>query len=64
MKGYRIGGCHKVTLIEYDDTETPDENGRRPSDRLLGMTRTEEDALFIVNSLTLADSARRAWGME
>lgn len=52
MKGYRKGGCHKVTIIEFDEKHTPGKDGRRSSDRLVGMTRTEEDADLPIRALT------------
>lgn len=51
---YRAGGCWKVTLIEYDDAEEPDEQGRRPSDRLLGMLLTPEITDAVVRELNYA----------
>lgn len=40
-----------MTIVEFDDSETADKQGHRPSDRLIGMTRTEEDAEFVVRAL-------------
>ena len=51
MKAYRMGGHHKVTLIEFEDSETPDKDGRRPSDRLIATAQTEEDARLINRAL-------------
>lgn len=51
MKAYRLGKSHKVTLIEYDESETPDKEGRRPSDRLIATAQTIDDALLINRAL-------------
>lgn len=51
MLGYRVGSSHKVTLIEFDETETPDKDGRRPSDRLIATAQTQRDAQLINRSL-------------
>lgn len=51
MKRYRVGGCWKLTLVEFDDAEMCDANGRRPSDRLMGMLLTPEDAQRVVEAL-------------
>lgn len=52
---YRVGAHHRVTIIESDDAETPDEGGRRPSDRLMATAQTVEDAEYIVTCLNLAE---------
>jgi hypothetical protein len=54
VKRYRVGGHHKVTIIEYDDADHPDDRGRRPSDRLVAMARTDEDADALVRGLNRA----------
>ena len=51
MKIYRKGGHHKVTIIESDEAETPDKDGRRPSDRLMATAQTEAYADLIVRAL-------------
>lgn len=40
-----------MTIVEFDDSETADKQGHRPSDRLIGMARTEEDADLLVRAL-------------
>lgn len=51
MKRYRTGGHHRITVIEYDTRELADREGRRPSDRLIGMVLTEADANRVVTAL-------------
>lgn len=51
MKAYRLGGHHKVTIIEYDETQPADKNGQRPSDKLIATAQTEESAQLINRAL-------------
>lgn len=51
MKAYRVGKSHKVTIIEYDETEPADKDGRRPSDRLIATAQTEKSAQLINRAL-------------
>jgi hypothetical protein len=51
MKGYRVGKGHKVTIIEFDESETPDKEGRRPSDQLIATAQSPEKAQFINRAL-------------
>jgi hypothetical protein len=48
---YRTGGCWGVTIVEFDDDEPADDRGHRPSDRLVAMARTVEDADMIVRKM-------------
>lgn len=54
MKAYRVGGSWGVTIVEVDPDEPRDERGRAPSDRLMGMALTREDADLIVAALNTA----------
>lgn len=57
MIRYRVGAHWGVTVVEYDDAEIPDIEGRRRSDRLVCMAVSPEDAEYIVTALTIADPA-------
>lgn len=52
MNAYRVG-AGGLTVIEYDTEETPDEQGRRLSDRLVCTATTREDAEYIADALTV-----------
>lgn len=45
---YRIGGHWPTSIVRYDTDEKPNEEGRRPSDHLMGMALTPEDAATLV----------------
>lgn len=51
MRAYRVGSSHKVTIIEFDDSEPADKQGKRPSDRLIATAQTSEDAQLINRAL-------------
>lgn len=44
MLRYRVGSCWRTTIVQYDDSQAADEDGRRPSDRLVAMGSTAQDA--------------------
>lgn len=48
---YRVGAHWGTTIIEIDLIETPDAEGRRPSDRLVALAQTPEDAARMVRLL-------------
>jgi hypothetical protein len=56
VKRYRVGGKWRLTIVEFDDAQQPNERGHRPSDRLLGMAITPEDAKQIVDALNVVES--------
>lgn len=51
MKAYRVGKGHKVTIIEFEESEPADKEGRRPSDRLIATAQTPEHAQLINRAL-------------
>ena len=51
MKGYRVGGSWGVTVVEFDESEKADADGKRPGDRLMGTMQTKEDAELVVRAL-------------
>ena len=57
MKQLRTGSHWGLTIVDSDMSEDPDEEGRRPSDRLVGMVRYEGDAREIV--LAVNEKRRR-----
>lgn len=59
MKAYRVGSSWKVTIVEYDPAELADESGGRPSDRLIGMAVSVEEAGRIVDAMNYAARAGR-----
>lgn len=52
---YRVGSHHGITVIEIDESETPDNEGRRPSDRLICMGTSREDAQLIADTMSWAE---------
>lgn len=48
---YRVGGHWHVTVVEYDNDEPADKDGRRTTDRLICMATSEIDAQRIVTAL-------------
>lgn len=50
---YRVGGHWPTSIIRIDTDEKPDELGRRPSDHLMGMALTPEDAATLVRLANL-----------
>lgn len=55
MKAYRVGAHWGVTVVETDTHETPNEQGRRPGDRLICLATSPEGAEYIVTALNLAE---------
>jgi hypothetical protein len=55
MKVYRVGNHWGITIVEADrDAPVDPATGRTKTDRLIGMTRTPEDAERIVTALNHA----------
>jgi hypothetical protein len=48
---FRIGAHHRTTIIRYLTEETPDDQGRRPSDRLWALAQDAEKAEIMVRLL-------------
>lgn len=57
MKAYRLGSSWGVTIVRYDQREQPDEKGRRPSDRLMGLAQNREYGREIVEALNASAAA-------
>lgn len=56
---YRVGSHWDVTVVQYDIDEPADDHGRRPSDRLLCMASSPQDAVRIAAAMN-----RRATWIE
>ena len=51
MKRFRVGKSWGVTIILFDTEETPNDEGRRPSDMLMAVAFNPEAAEAIVYGL-------------